>query len=326
MGLDESEKDNLGIEPVEQKKIESGKEQDESSKISIIIIIICIIILAVIGWFLISGGSKDNNAQTAKVEDLVLPEKEPIKEEPEEANDEPELSADQSSTGTDKAVDDTPELAVSTRGATKKAPSNSGADQSVVKMEEGDKLLRQELTSLSPGMTNLLQTPKVMDKLVKVINDFSQGQRPFDHTRFFKMDTPFIAETDKQGYYLSEASYRRYDSFAKSFAEIDAAAAVKSYLKMRPFLEKSYEQFGYPDSYKLEDIMKKAAAELIAAPVVDGRVGLVRPTVHYKFENEMLENLSPPQKQMLRMGPKNTRMIQKKLRELVQQLVLLERE
>jgi hypothetical protein len=48
--------------------------------------------------------------------------------------------------------------------------------------------------------------------------------------------------------------------------------------------------------------------------------------VHYKFADSKLEKLSALDKQMLRMGPDNTRLIQKKMRELVQVLIASEQE
>jgi hypothetical protein len=61
----------------------------------------------------------------------------------------------------------------------------------------------------------------------------------------------------------------------------------------------------------------------LAAPVIEGRIALVRPTVNYKFADQKLEALSPVRKQMIRMGPENTRIIQNKVRMLVEELVNL---
>ncbi len=47
---------------------------------------------------------------------------------------------------------------------------------------------------------------------------------------------------------------------------------------------------------------------------------LVQPVVMYEYEEERLENLSAAQKQLLRMGPQNTQMIQNKLSEIAIEL------
>jgi hypothetical protein len=84
-----------------------------------------------------------------------------------------------------------------------------------------------------------------------------------------------------------------------------------------------FKEFSYPDEYNLEDIFTKAAAIILAAPARDGQIALERHSVHYKFADQQLEALNPIHKQMLRMGPDNTRIIQNKLRLFVESLVNL---
>jgi len=78
-----------------------------------------------------------------------------------------------------------------------------------------------------------------------------------------------------------------------------------------------FREFSYPDEYSLEDIFTKAAAVILAAPARDGQVALERQSARYKFADQQLEALNPVHKQMLRMGPDNTRIIQNKLRLFV---------
>jgi hypothetical protein len=70
----------------------------------------------------------------------------------------------------------------------------------------------------------------------------------------------------------------------------------------------------------LETIVKKALAEIITAPVIEENVSLVRPSLYYKFADSNLEALNPVKKQMIRMGPDNTRIIQQKCREFLVEL------
>lgn len=104
---------------------------------------------------------------------------------------------------------------------------------------------------------------------------------------------------------------------------LDVQATLAVYKKFRPLLLQVFREFSYPDEYGLEDIFIKAAAVVLAAPVVDGQIVLVRHSTHYKFADQQLESSSPIHRQMLRMGPENTRMIQNKLRLLVEGLVNL---
>jgi hypothetical protein len=92
------------------------------------------------------------------------------------------------------------------------------------------------------------------------------------------------------------------------------------YKKFRPLLLQVFAEFSYPAEHQLEDILVKAAAEILAAPVIEEPIALVRPSVRYKFADKKLEALSPVSKQMIRMGPENTRIIQNKVRLLVEEL------
>jgi Protein of unknown function (DUF3014) len=97
-------------------------------------------------------------------------------------------------------------------------------------------------------------------------------------------------------------------------------AAVAVYQKFRPLMLQVFAEFSYPQDIPLETIVKKAVAEILAAPVIEGQVTLNRPSDYYKFSDPNLEALNAVQKQMIRMGPANTRIIQNKCREFLVEL------
>jgi len=121
--------------------------------------------------------------------------------------------------------------------------------------------------------------------------------------------------------YISTQAYRRYDALAQAINSIDKQGAVALYYKYLPLFQAVFAEFSYPDNYQLLDSIKAATSKIIQAPVISGEIEVIRPSVRYKFADPKLENLSALDKQMLRMGPDNTQLIQKKLRELIQQLI-----
>jgi hypothetical protein len=50
--------------------------------------------------------------------------------------------------------------------------------------------------------------------------------------------------------------------------------------------------------------------------VIEGDIPLRQKVISYAYVDEKLESLSPAQKHLLRMGPRNVRIIQAKLREI----------
>ncbi len=194
-------------------------------------------------------------------------------------------------------------------------------------LSESDPLFRQEIERLSLDFRYELTAPHLLEKYLQLVNDFSQGQRVAKHMRFLRLREPFLVENDEQGgWFIAQRSYHRYDRLAQAFAAIDTDLAIKIYQKLEPLMLQVFAGFGYPETYHLQDIFQKAAAEIISAPVIEGRIAVVRPSVDYKFADKKLEALNPVHKQMLRMGPDNTQMIQKKLRELVERFVQMNKE
>ncbi|PKM35870.1 MAG: DUF3014 domain-containing protein [Gammaproteobacteria bacterium HGW-Gammaproteobacteria-10] len=191
----------------------------------------------------------------------------------------------------------------------------------VPSLKESDGFIDEKLTELSPELAYLLRSDEQIRKIILIINDFSQGQRLHKHMRWLSLGEPFIAEEDPQGLYLPSKSYQRYNAFAEAIDSINVHDILALYQEIRPLCQEVFAQFGYPDSYRLEDLIKKAGAEILSAPVVETRIALVKPSVLYQFADKDIEALSPVQKQMLRMGPQNTRIIQNKLRLFIEALI-----
>lgn len=190
-------------------------------------------------------------------------------------------------------------------------------------LDNSDALLREEMTGVSPALAGWLNTDQLVRKYVVITNDFSQGLRIEKHLRFLRLEQPFAVDQHDGSLFIAAESYKRYDRLAAAIDALDVQAALAVYKKFRPLLLQVFKGFSYPDEYALEDIFTKAAAVILAAPVVDGQLAVLRHSINYKFVDQQFEASSPVHKQMLRMGPENTRIIQNKLRLLVEGLVNL---
>lgn len=187
-------------------------------------------------------------------------------------------------------------------------------------IDHSDALLREEIAGISPALAGWLNTDQLVRKYVGIANDFSQGLRLEKNLRFLKPDQPFAVDQDNEKLFMTVKSYQRYDGLAAAINALDVKATLAVYKKFRPLLVQAFKEFSYPDEYSLEDILTKAAAVMLAAPVSDERIALEQRSAHYEFADQQLEALNPIHKQMLRMGPDNTRIIQNKLRLFVEGL------
>ncbi|CAA9892963.1 conserved hypothetical protein [Candidatus Methylobacter favarea] len=183
-----------------------------------------------------------------------------------------------------------------------------------------DRPFREAINSVSPGLSPWLNTDQLIRKYMLIANDFSQGAWLERHMRFLKQAQPFKVELIDGVMFMSDKGYQRYDKLAAAIDAIDVRAAMSVYKKFRPLMLQVFDEFSYPAEHQLEDIFSKAAAEILAAPIIEEPIALVRPSVRYKFADKKLEALSPVSKQMIRMGPENTRIIQNKVRLLVEEL------
>jgi Protein of unknown function (DUF3014) len=188
-----------------------------------------------------------------------------------------------------------------------------------------DELFRKTLTTLSPGLAAWLDNDQLIRRYVILVNDFAQGIRETKHMSFLRPDQLFSVEQGENYVVIAPKSYQRFNKLAQAIQVINPTVAAAIYQSFRPLMQQVFKEFGHPPDISLEIIIQKAAADLLAAPVIEEPIGLVRPSSHYKFANaELEESLSPLQKQMIRMGPENTRIIQAKVRELMVELAKVE--
>ncbi len=180
-----------------------------------------------------------------------------------------------------------------------------------------DESFRQVITTISPELAQWLAADQLIRKYLVIANDFAQATRVSRHMSFLRTDQPFTVTTIDNTNVIDSKSYNRYDKLAEAINAIDAKAAIAVYQGFRPLFLHVFSVFNYPPDITLETIIKKATADILAAPVIEQPISLERPSTYYKFADPDLEALNPVQKQMLRMGPQNTRIIQTKLREFM---------
>jgi hypothetical protein len=121
--------------------------------------------------------------------------------------------------------------------------------------------------------------------------------------------------------FVDPASYRRYDEVADAVASVDAQGFARVYRELHPVLDAAYRALGYPEG-AFDRATAKALRRIEGVPVQDGDVPVVPAGAVWAFADPKLENLAPVDRQVLRMGPRNARILQAKAREISQALAL----
>jgi DUF3014 family protein len=196
-------------------------------------------------------------------------------------------------------------------------PAEPAANIEVPPLEETDPLVRQLVSALTshPTVTAWLATDHLIQNFALVTLNIAEGRSPSKQLTAIKPTGVFRAASDRTTEYIDPASYQRYDRYADAFAGVDARGAARLYATLKPRITEAYRQLGDPEG-EFDPTLTRAIAELLRTPTVDGRVALSRKSVNYTFANPALESLSGAQRQFLRMGPRNVRLVQQKLREI----------
>lgn len=202
-------------------------------------------------------------------------------------------------------------------------PEGAKALENLPSLPESDPLVRERLSGLSakPQWRNWLANAQLVRRATSFIARLANGEVDRRAADFLAPKGRFAATEALGGrYVLDPAGYRRYDPIADAIESIDAAALVQAYRELSPLFRAAYAELGFPDR-NFDSTALQAIDVLLATPVLKGQIELIRPAVVFKFADPRIEGLRPAQKQLIRMGPRNMRKIQEKLRPLRAELV-----
>jgi hypothetical protein len=117
---------------------------------------------------------------------------------------------------------------------------------------------------------------------------------------------------------IDPRTFSRYDGLADTLESMDAANLARVYSLLRPRMRDAYRELGHPEG-DIDGAMERAIVHLLQTPVVDGGIELGQRALSYTFRAPALERLSPAQKQLLRMGPRNVRIVKAQLRDIAKE-------
>jgi hypothetical protein len=185
-------------------------------------------------------------------------------------------------------------------------------------MDQMDPFLRQLLGALSarPELARWLATDDVTRRIVFTVDQVARGNAPTKENQSVAPSGRFEVATRGRRRTVDPDSYRRYDGLAATVASVDAQAVARAYVTIKPRLDEAYRQMGHADG-DFDRTVEMAIANLLEAPVVEEPPALVQGQgLNWDYADPKLQTLRPAQKQLLRMGPENQRVVQAKLREI----------
>lgn len=205
--------------------------------------------------------------------------------------------------------------------ATAPAPEQGAPSGPAPKVDPARVQSLLESVSTHPLFRRWLVEGDVLRRCAIVTDNLSEGVSPRAQLGFLAPSRPFSAVTKDGRSVIDPASYQRYDEFADAVASVDAATLARAYRELHGPLEGIYRALGYPGA-SLDAVVARALHRIGAAPLRDGDVDVVGQRGVYAFADPRLEELGAVEKHLLRMGPRNTRLLQAKAHELERALGL----
>ena len=191
------------------------------------------------------------------------------------------------------------------------------------KLQDSDELMRELLKTYS-GQTIIrkwLAGKDIIRRLVAFVDSIARGDIPSPELTYQYPDKPFNVIEKANRIVLDPGNHNRYNPLIKMLTALDTSGIKDLFDRIHPLLEEAHKELGYPEE-KFNDALLQAFQVILDTPVILPPVYLEHQVINYSFRNPRLEKLLPVQKMIVRTGPDNTRLIQKKCRTIINQLNL----
>lgn len=199
------------------------------------------------------------------------------------------------------------------------AASESEPEQPAVEplpsLNNSDSAVLTRLAGLEMGASLLrLLTPEdIIRKFVVFTYNASQGELPqVDYPLRGVEGDVVVEEIDTNLYQMQPATHRRFDNLIDTLVALEPEQALSVYRAMRPLFQEAYAELGL-GSENFDEVLVQAIDEIMAADTATGPFQLIKPSVMYLYAEGRIEDMSPVEKQLLRLGPENTEKLKGRL-------------
>ena len=197
----------------------------------------------------------------------------------------------------------------------------SGSQEPLPALDRSDGPLQATLAALvgSAPARDLFHSDEIVRRFVVTIDNLPRKKLPVQLLPVKPVAGSLLASPENDGVVIAAANEARYAPYASLVTSANPQKLVAAYVHFYPIFQEEYRALGYPYG-AFNDRVIDAIDDLIVAPEVAGPVRLVQPRVLYEFADPELEALSAGQKIMVRIGPRNERLVKAWLRDVRRQL------
>lgn len=175
----------------------------------------------------------------------------------------------------------------------------------------------QEISDANAAQVNrLLVNEALLQRFVVTVTNLADEEMAPNHQLFTPPEQPFRTYTQADKEWIDAASYKRYTPYVDMLESFNNDALLNLYNMYKGDIQAKYAEISEDPDKPFDQQLIEAIDELLDTPEVPVPVEVYTDSVAYKYADPRLENLSTPQKQLLRTGPDNMRRIKAKLREI----------
>lgn len=196
-----------------------------------------------------------------------------------------------------------------------------GEEVDLPPLAETDPLVRRLVQQLSahPRIAAWLATDQLLRNFTVVTYNVAQGRSPARQLSAIRPTGDFVVSGQGATVTIDRRSYARYNDYADAMDSLDARDAARVYATLKPRIQEAYRELGYPEG-DFDEVLRRAIVELLGTPVLEADLRVTSKSVVYEYADPRLQSLSAAQRHLLRMGPRNVRIVQAKLREIAPHL------
>ena len=193
----------------------------------------------------------------------------------------------------------------------------TAANITVPPLDQSDPIVRELVKQITshPRIAAWLATDQLIRTFTVAVENVAGGSTPAARLRVWRPSSGFETVGRGRDLQVAPRSFERYNDLADAAASVDAAGAARLYATLKPRIEEANRDLGYPDT-SVDRTVEQAIVSLLRVPVPTGSERLEAKGIGYAYVDPALEGLTGAQKQLLRMGPRNVRIIQSSLRQI----------
>ena len=183
--------------------------------------------------------------------------------------------------------------------------------------ETADTYARETIEMVNGGkaLAQFVAGDYIVERAVAIVDALRRGEVPYKLLPVGRPSKSFPVSDDGLRVTMDPSGFSRYDGFAQWVNGIDMIATVKLLDDYEQIATEALSRMGVGD-FDIRSAVLAATTEILATPIAPQSTELMKRESNWVYMDPELEALSSLQKQVLRMGPENSEIIQKKAREL----------